>query len=170
MQQLKVNAKLEYCNTISSFTVTTLFRDENTANGIAPTYRCERKKTKQSQEKAIMSSSKLPIHWSIRESQLMTSSATHLQIVERVDSRAARDSHFCVRACREEHHSNKSDTKSNILTNVSFSSCCAVDVRGDAPNGLFSHQLQVDCRREALKVRLWSSCCGESVVVFKIAV
>jgi hypothetical protein len=67
-----------------------------------------------------MSSSKLPIHWCKRESQLMPVKATRLKIVARGEARAARDSGFSERACGEEHHCNKSDTKTNILTNSHY--------------------------------------------------
>jgi hypothetical protein len=73
-----------------------------------------------SQEKAKMSSSKLPIHWCQRESQLKMSNATRLKIVEREESRAARESGFCERVCKECHHCNKSDTKINLPTSFSF--------------------------------------------------
>jgi hypothetical protein len=69
------------------------------------------------QEKAIMSYSKSPIHWCKRESQLRPFNATCQKIVARGESRAARDSRFCERDCREEHHCNKSDAMTNILTN-----------------------------------------------------
>src|SRR6185312_7993516 len=71
------------------------------------------------QEKATMSSSKLPIHWCKRESQLIPFNATCLKIVARGYSRAARDSGFCERACSEEQHCNKSNTKTNLLS-ISF--------------------------------------------------
>src|SRR6185437_5637636 len=83
------------------------------------------------QEKATMSSSKLPIHWCKRESQLIPFNATCLKIVARGDSRAARESGFCERACSEEQHCNKSNrnnferknnipqwNKSNTKTNL----------------------------------------------------
>jgi hypothetical protein len=90
----------------------------------------EEKNNCKTQEKAIMSYSKLPFHWSRRESQLMLFNSTRQKIVARVEPRAARDSHFCERACREEHHCNKSDTKTNIL--ASFSLCCDISSRADA--------------------------------------
>jgi hypothetical protein len=74
----------------------------------------------QTQEKVIMSYSKLPIQWSILESQLTPFNSTCLKIVARGESRAARDSHYCERAWREEHQCNKSDAKTNILTNFSL--------------------------------------------------
>jgi hypothetical protein len=45
---------------------------------------------------------------------------TRLKIVTRGESRAARGSGFCERTCREKHHCNKFDTKTNILTIFSF--------------------------------------------------
>jgi hypothetical protein len=46
----------------------------------------------------------------------MPFSAACLKIVACGDPRAARDSDFSERDCREEHHCNKSGTKRNIIT------------------------------------------------------
>jgi hypothetical protein len=87
-----------------------------------------------SQEKATMRSSKLPIHWCKRESQLMPVKATRLKIVAR--TRKARDSGFCERAkqdlgqCREVHHCNKSDQKptfSHKLSSLDFNASWLVN-------------------------------------------
>src|SRR6185312_2039569 len=67
------------------------------------------------QEKATMSSSKLPIHWCKRESQLIPFNATCLKIMSRGDSRAARDSGFF-----EEQHCNKSNRPEIQHKNQSF--------------------------------------------------
>jgi hypothetical protein len=50
----------------------------------------QQQKKGKTQEKAIMSSSKLPIHWCKRESQLTLFSVARLKIVPRAESRAAR--------------------------------------------------------------------------------
>jgi hypothetical protein len=47
----------------------------------------------------------------------------------RGDAREARDSHFCLRACSEEHHHNIYDTKGNIITVFSFLIRC---IRGSS--------------------------------------
>jgi hypothetical protein len=65
-----------------------------------------------SQEKATMSSSKLPIHWRKRESQLMPVKVTRLKIVARGE---ARDSQHVILASVREFaekstYCNKSDS------------------------------------------------------------
>src|SRR6185312_5647642 len=72
------------------------------------------------QEKATMSSSKLAIHWCKRESQLIPFNATCLKIVARGDSRAARDSGFCERACSEEQHSQQIQHKNQPSRNFFY--------------------------------------------------
>jgi hypothetical protein len=68
------------------------------------------------QEKASNELLEMQIHWSKQESQLKPFNSTCLKVVARGETRAARDSHFCERACKEAHHCNKSETKTNILT------------------------------------------------------
>jgi hypothetical protein len=56
----------------------------------------------------------------------MPFNSTRLKIVA---SRAAGDTHFFERACREEHHCSKSDSKTNILTSfLHFWTLCGISL------------------------------------------